>query len=186
MKLPSTASRRLRQHGFVILPGPRPAGGIPQLRRAFDRAAAEADGADISVGSSTRVKAFVNGGPDFDGIYIFPPLLAACCQVIARPFKLSGMRARTLEPCAPMQALHVDVQHQEQVIACGPAGALIVFDGSVWHSHTSNTSAARRRSVQGHFIPCDARASIDHEARLHRDTLERIDDLAKYVLACAA
>jgi len=39
--------------------------------------------------------------------------------------------------------------------------------------------------VQGHFIPRNARASTDHAARLRRETLERIDDLAKYVLDCS-
>ena len=231
MKLPTIASRQLRRQGFTIVPGPSLTGGVGQLSRAYDQAVAAADPADVSVRSSTRVKAFVNGGPEFDGIYVYPPLLTACCQVIEGPFKLSGMRARTLEPGAPTEALHVDVEHRadgwpivgfiwmvdaftgnngatrfvpgshldprnprtvledtkaphpEQVPACGPAGSLIIFHGSVWHSHTANTSAGRRRSVQGHFIPRDATASIDHGARLHESTLQRIDGLARYMLA---
>ena len=51
-------------------------------------------------------------GPEFDGIYIHPPLLAACCLVIDGPFKLSGMRARTLNPGAASERLHVDVEHR--------------------------------------------------------------------------
>jgi ectoine hydroxylase-related dioxygenase (phytanoyl-CoA dioxygenase family) len=42
----------------------------------------------------------------------YPPLLAACCQIIGGPFKLSGMRARTLDPGAPTERLHVDVKHR--------------------------------------------------------------------------
>lgn len=233
-KLSQDAAGQLRDSGFVIVPGPRFAGGIAQLSDAYDRAVAAADPADVSVRSSTRVRAFVNGGPEFDGIYVYPPLLAACCQVIGGPFKLSGMRARTLEPGAPTEALHVDVKHRadgwpivgfiwmvdafrtengatrfvpkshldprdprevlentiaphkEQVLACGTAGSLIIFDGSVWHSHTSNSSFGRRRSVQGHFVPRDARASTDHAARVQEETRQRIDDLAKYILDCAA
>jgi ectoine hydroxylase-related dioxygenase (phytanoyl-CoA dioxygenase family) len=182
------------------------------------------------VTSSTRVTDFVNRGPEFDGIYVFPPLLAACCLIIGQPFKLSGTRARTLAPGALVEGLHVDAKpnadgwpivgfimmvdafdaengatrfvpgshlklqdpreflsnptkaHKEEVLACGPAGSIIVFNGSVWHSHTANRSRRRRRSLQGHFIPRDARASVDHAARIRPDVLARIGSLAKYIL----
>jgi ectoine hydroxylase-related dioxygenase (phytanoyl-CoA dioxygenase family) len=170
-------------------------------------------------------------GPEFDGIYVFPPLLAACCLIIGKPFKLSGTRARTLEPGATVEALHVDVQaradgwpivgfilmvdafdaengatrlvpgshlelrdpgevvsnlsaaHEEEVLACGPAGSMLIFNGSVWHSWTANRSQRRRRSIQGHFVPREARASVDHVARMRPEVLARIGSLAKYVLA---
>ena len=51
---------------------------------------------------------FVNRGAEFDRLYVFPPLLEACCRIIARPFKLSALHARTLPPGAAAQALHVD------------------------------------------------------------------------------
>lgn len=66
---------------------------------------------DLRVGStSTRVSDFVNRGKEFDGLYIFPPLLDACCRVIGRPFKLSSLQARTLRPHTPAQELNVDVR----------------------------------------------------------------------------
>ena len=46
--------------------------------------------------------------------------------------------------------------------ACGPAGALLLFDGSAWHGHGANATSALRRSVQGAFIPKAAIAAIDH------------------------
>ena len=46
--------------------------------------------------------------------------------------------------------------------ACGPAGALLLFDGSVWHGHGANRTSAYRRSVQGALIPRAATAAIDH------------------------
>ena len=228
------AARQLLDIGFVIMPGPLIPGGWEQLSKAYDRAVATADFADVHTGrtkSSTRIDDFVNRGSEFDGIYTYPPLLAACCQIIGGPFKLSGMRARTLNPGAPTEGLHVDVKyrangwplvgcivmvdafdtengatrfvpgshlqprepaevmsnpqdvHDEQVLACGPAGSVIIFNASVWHSHGENQSAEPRRSIQAHFVPREARASPhDQSRRMRPDTLQRIGDLAKYVL----
>ena len=113
--LPSDAARQLRELGFIVMPGPAIQGGCEQLSRAYDHAAATADTADVHIGrtgASTRVNDFVNRGPEFDEIYIYPPLLAACCQIIGAPFKLSGMRARTLNAGARAERLHVDVRHR--------------------------------------------------------------------------
>ena len=230
-RLPPEAARRLCDIGFVVLPGPAIPGGLERLSQAYDHAVAAADPPDVRIASSTRVNDLVNRGSAFDGIYIYGPLLAACALIIGGPFKLSGLRARTLEPGAPMEALHVDVKHrangwplvgfimmvdsfdaengatrfvpgshrqprepselmsnltdphEEQVLACGPPGSIIIFNASVWHSHTANRSVGRRRrSIQGHFVPRDARASTDQAARMRPATLQRIDDLAKYVL----
>jgi hypothetical protein len=229
-QLSPIAAQALRESGFVVMPGPPVAGGIERLSAAYDCAVATADPADVRVSSSTRVTDFVARGPDFDGIYVYPPLLAACCLVIGRPFKLSGTRMRTLEPGAAAEALHVDVKqhadgwpivgfimmvdafdpdngatrfvpgshlqprepsellttptdvHHEQVLACGPAGSIVIFNGSVWHSHTANRSTRRRRSLQGHFVPREARASVDHAARVRPDVLQRIGSRARYIL----
>ena len=228
-RLPSDAARQLDDLGYVVLPGPTIPGGPARLAEAYDRAVSTADPADVSIRSSTRVHDFVNRGPEFDGLYIHPPLLAACCRVIGRPFRLSTMLARTLESGAPAQPLHVDVRRNadgwplvgfivmvdgfhagngatrfvpgshlwprepdelkdaagaggEEVFACGPAGSVIIFNGSVWHGHSANRSTRCRRSVQGAFVPREARAAIDQASRLRPETLERIGDLAKYIL----
>jgi hypothetical protein len=113
--LPPDAARQLREIGFTVMPGPAIQGGCKQLSDAYDHAVATADPADVHLGrtrSSTRIDDFVNRGSEFDGIYIYLPLLAACCQIIGAPFKLSGMRARTLNPGAPTEGLHVDVKHR--------------------------------------------------------------------------
>src|SRR5262249_28540268 len=177
------AARQLRDRGFVVMPGPEIPGGSVRLSQAYDRAVLTADPRDVSIRSSTRVHDFVNRGPEFDGLYIYRPLLAACCRIIGRPFKLSTMLARTLEPGAPAQPLHVDVRRNAdewplvgfivmvdefhagngatrfvpgshlwprepdgskntagtdgEVLACGPAGSILIFNGSVWHGHTA-------------------------------------------------
>jgi ectoine hydroxylase-related dioxygenase (phytanoyl-CoA dioxygenase family) len=70
-----------------------------------------------------------------------------------------------------------------EVLACGPAGSLIVFNGSVWHGHAANPSSTPRRSIQGALIRRDAPSGADLPSRMRADTLARISPLAKYVLA---
>jgi hypothetical protein len=106
-ELPMDATSELQEQGFVVIPGhTRP----DLLASAYAAAVASATSNDIRIGStSTKVNDFVNRGAEFDNLYIFPPLLEACCRVIGRPFKLSSLHARTLRPGSPSQELHVDV-----------------------------------------------------------------------------
>ena len=221
-------SGELRERGFVVLPGPVAA---DLLARAYDAAVANARGDDVHVGSaSTRVTDFVNRGPAFDDLYVYPPLLEACCALIGGPFKLSSMHARTLRPCSVAQELHVDVRresddwplvgyllmvdgfhpdngatrfvpgshrwsgvpedvmrdpqadHDGQVLACGPAGSLVIFNGSTWHGYTANISGEPRRSIQGAFIPRNGRAATDFAGRMRPEARARLGPLARYVL----
>jgi ectoine hydroxylase-related dioxygenase (phytanoyl-CoA dioxygenase family) len=183
---------------------------------------------DVSIGSSTtRVNDFVNRGPEFDGLYVYKPVLEACCRIIGQPFKLSTMHARTVRPYSQAQKLHVDfgrdvdgwpmvgfimmvdefrtdngatrfvpgshnwstiptdssADYEGQVLACGPAGSVIIYNGSVWHGHTANRVGEPRRSIQGAYIRRDAEPAVNQAARLRPETLGRIGHLAKYVLA---
>jgi ectoine hydroxylase-related dioxygenase (phytanoyl-CoA dioxygenase family) len=110
-RLSVAAGAQLETTGFIVIPGPDIPGGMDRLRTAYDSAVASADAADVRVSSSIRVTDFVNRSADFDALYVHAPLLAACCQVVGRPFKLSNTCARTLEPGAPAQELHVDVKY---------------------------------------------------------------------------
>ncbi len=110
-ELPMDAASELQERGFVVLPGPVPSDRMERLVDAYTAAVASATGDDVRVGSaSTRVNDFVNRGAEFDDLYVFPPLLEACCTVIGRPFKLSSLHARTLRPLSPAEELHVDVR----------------------------------------------------------------------------
>jgi Phytanoyl-CoA dioxygenase (PhyH) len=230
--LSAGALQELREVGFVVIPGPVAAERLAQLAAAYDAAMFCAAAADVAIGSSTtRVHDFVNRGPEFDGLYVYEPVLAACCRIIAQPFKLSTMLARTVRPYAPAQNLHVDFRregagwpmvgfilmvdefrtdngatrfvpgshkwltmptdfpqdtsadYEGQILACGPAGSIIIYNGSVWHGHTANRVGAPRRSIQGAYIRRDAESAVNQAARIRPETLGRIGHLAKYVLA---
>jgi ectoine hydroxylase-related dioxygenase (phytanoyl-CoA dioxygenase family) len=203
---------------------------LVQFAAAYDSAVASAAATDISIGSSTtRVNDFVNRGPEFDELYVFKPIIEACKHIIAQPFKLSTMHARTLRPYSPAQNLHVDFQrdaqgwpmlgfiimvdefrhdngatrfvpgshkwptmpddfppamdYDGQLWACGPAGSVIIYNGSIWHGHSANLTGEPRRSIQGAYIRRDAAAAVDQAARIRPETLSRIGQLAKHVLA---
>jgi ectoine hydroxylase-related dioxygenase (phytanoyl-CoA dioxygenase family) len=74
-------------------------------------------------------------------------------------------------------------EHAGQVLACGCAGSLLVFNGSTWHGHAANTSSGPRRSIQGAFIPRDGRAGTDFAANMRSETRARLGPLARQVLA---
>ncbi len=232
-ELPADACRELDEDGFTIIPGPVPPGDPVELSAAYDAVIDTADPNDVKVGSSTtRVRDFVNRGPVFDGLYLHPPVLKACCRTINEPFMLSTLHARTLRPNRPAQNLHVDFErdvrgwtmigfifmvdafrsengatrfvpgshrwpavppefalgdfqadYPGQVLACGPAGSMIVFNGSVWHGHTANREDKPRRSIQGAYIRRGAASGEDLPARMLAETLSRISPLAKYLVA---
>jgi hypothetical protein len=100
------------------------------------------------------VSDFVNRSREFDDLYIFPPVRDACRRVIGG-----------------------------QVLACGDAGSLLVFNGSAWHGHSANTSSGPRRSIQGAFIPREGRAGTDFAGRMSPETRARLSPLARQVLA---
>jgi len=231
-ELPAGAVQNLHDAGFVVIPGPVPLDRLAQFADAYDSAVVCAAADDVSEGSSTtRVNDFVNRGPEFDGLYVYQPVLEACCRIIGQPFKLSTMHARTVRPYSPAQNLHVDfgregdgwpmvgfimmvdefridngatrfvpgshkwsaiptdfpqdtsADYDGQVLAFGPAGSVIVYNGSVWHGHTANRAGEPRRSIQGAYIRRDAEAAVNQAARVRPETLGRIGHLARFVLA---
>ncbi len=230
--LSAGAVQDLCEVGFVVIPGPLASDRLARLGAAYDSAVAGATADDLAIGSSTiRINDFVNRGPEFDWLYVYEPVLEACCRIIDQPFKLSTMHARTVRPYTQAQTLHVDIKREAsdwplvgfilmvddfgadngatrfvpgshkwptmppefpkdtsadypgQALACGAAGSVIIYNGSVWHGHTANRVGEPRRSIQGAYIRRDADPAVNQAARIRPETLSRIGYLAKYVLA---
>jgi ectoine hydroxylase-related dioxygenase (phytanoyl-CoA dioxygenase family) len=230
-ELPANTVTELDDVGFVVVSGPLAPAQLSRLAAAYDAAVSAADPADVGSGrTTTRVWDFVNRGPDFDDLYVYQPILEACCRVIGAPFHLSTMHARAVNPGAPAQDIHADYRrttdawpmvgfifmvdefrrdngatrfvpgshrwrhtpsdvmqdatadYEGQVSACGPAGSVVIYNGSVWHGHGVNQTKEPRRSIQGAYIRRDDKQAIDHAARMRPDTLGRIGSLARYVL----
>lgn len=116
--LRGTAAAQLETHGYTVLEPQLSPARIATIAAALDAAVAAADPRDVGRGRTCiRVWDFVNRGPAFDGLYLVEPVLAACCQVIAAPFKLSTMHARAINPRGPGQTLHVDFAREAQDVA---------------------------------------------------------------------
>jgi hypothetical protein len=220
----------LEESGFVVLAGPFSVEQLGAVSDAYDAEVGAAVGDDIHAGStSTRVTDFVNRGPVFDPLYVYPPLLDAAAVTVGPTFKLSSFHARTLRPGSTELDIHVDVERDsadwpllsfifmidaftpnngatrfipgshrwdssprnarlqaftpQLVSACGPAGSLLVFNGSTWHGQGVNSSKRSRRSLQGAFIPRDGCASTDFGGRMRPETFERLTPLARHILA---
>jgi hypothetical protein len=228
--LPPAAMAALQESGFVVLAGPYPVERLGAVADAYDAEVGAAVGDDIRIGStSTRVVDFVNRGPLFDPLYVYPPLLDAAAGIVGPSFKLSSLHARSLRPGSAVLDIHVDVKrdstdwpllgfilmidaftpdngatrfipgsHQwgdpprdgrmqeyaaQLVSACGPAGSLLVFNGSTWHGQGINGSNRSRRSLQGAFIPRGGRAMTDFCRRMSSETRARLGSIAHQVLA---
>ena len=72
--------------------------------------------------------------------------------------------------------------HPEEVLLCGPAGSIGVFNGSIWHSCTQNNSAKKRRVLHCAFILREFPQQTDQSTYLKPETSERISPLGRYIL----
>jgi ectoine hydroxylase-related dioxygenase (phytanoyl-CoA dioxygenase family) len=70
--------------------------------------------------------------------------------------------------------------------ACGPAGSMIVFNGSVWHGHGPNTTGTARRSIQGALIRWDQSAAVDYGREIRSEVAERLSPEARGLLGLPA
>jgi ectoine hydroxylase-related dioxygenase (phytanoyl-CoA dioxygenase family) len=80
----------------------------------------------------------------------------------------------------------VVARHPDEVLACGPAGSIILFDTSTWHGHTANSSARPRRSLQATFIPFTGRPAMDFGSRIPPTAFASLSETARAVLGLGA
>jgi Phytanoyl-CoA dioxygenase (PhyH) len=73
-------------------------------------------------------------------------------------------------------------EHENQILACGPAGSVVVYNGSVWHGHSANRTGEPRRSIQGAYVRRDAPCPVHLPDRMRPETLNRLGPLARGVL----
>jgi ectoine hydroxylase-related dioxygenase (phytanoyl-CoA dioxygenase family) len=52
-----------------------------------------------------------------------------------------------------------------EILACGDAGSMIIFNAAVWHGHTANATSRARRSIQGYFVRRGADQAADFPMR---------------------
>ena len=71
---------------------------------------------------------------------------------------------------------------EASVPACGPAGSMILYNGSVWHEHGPNQTDVPRRSIQGAFIRRTERPALDWHSRMRPEVLSRLSPIARYLL----
>jgi hypothetical protein len=172
-ELPVDAASELRKRGFVVLREAVAPDRMDRLANAYTDAIASATDVDIRIGTaSTRVTDFVNRGSAFDELYMFPPLLEACCQVIGQPFKLSSFHARTLRPHASVEELHVDVRRDSpdwpllsfilMIDEFRPDnGATRFVPGShQWPGTPADSVADLRANHAGQVLACSAAGSL--------------------------
>lgn len=113
--LPPSAAADLDRTGFTVIAGPFPAERCGAIADAYDAAVDSAAESDVRVGAtSTRVTDFVNRGPMWDAVYVYPPLLDAAARVVGRAFMLSSFHARTLHAGADVLDIHVDVERDSR------------------------------------------------------------------------
>lgn len=74
-------------------------------------------------------------------------------------------------------------EYPGEVIGCGDAGMMILFDGAIWHGHTANVTPHARRSIQGYFVRRNARSGFDFRNGLLPAIRSRMAPLARYLLA---
>jgi hypothetical protein len=69
-----------------------------------------------------------------------------------------------------------------EVLSCGEAGTMIVFNAAIWHGHTANVTSRVRRSIQGHFVRRNAKSGFDFASRLSDQVKGRMGPLARHLL----
>lgn len=80
------------------------------------------------------------------------------------------------------QMVDLKATHPEETYITGPAGAMAVFNGQVWHGSTTNRNGQPRRVYHGAFCAREYKQQTDQRAYLRPETDARISPSARYIL----
>lgn len=70
-----------------------------------------------------------------------------------------------------------------EILGCGEAGAMILFNGAIWHGHTANRTPCPRRSIQGYFVRRTARSGFNFATSLPSTTRSVLSEEARELLS---
>jgi ectoine hydroxylase-related dioxygenase (phytanoyl-CoA dioxygenase family) len=73
-------------------------------------------------------------------------------------------------------------KHPDEILGCGEAGTMTIFDGAIWHGHTANVTLRERRSIQGYFSRRCAQQGFDFRMRLPEQAQARMTPIARRLL----
>lgn len=74
-------------------------------------------------------------------------------------------------------------EYPGELLGCGEAGMIILFNGAIWHGHRANVTPHPRRSIQGYFVRRNLRSGFDSLNRLPPAVKASMNPLARYLLA---
>jgi ectoine hydroxylase-related dioxygenase (phytanoyl-CoA dioxygenase family) len=77
-------------------------------------------------------------------------------------------------------------KHPAEEVACGPAGSMILFNGSAWHGFGANRTLKPRRSIYGALIPSGAVPARDYEKSLAPAVWSQLAAPARRILSGTA
>ena len=73
--------------------------------------------------------------------------------------------------------------HPDEIIIDAPAGSVFIFNSHTWHGGTNNSSGKPRRAIHSYFCRRDQPQQIDQKKYILPETLHRISNPAKNILA---
>lgn len=73
--------------------------------------------------------------------------------------------------------------HPSEVLIEAPAGSVFIFNSHAWHGGTTNHTDKPRRAIHSYFCRRDQPQQIDQQRYIQGETLARISEGAKEILA---
>jgi phytanoyl-CoA dioxygenase PhyH len=72
--------------------------------------------------------------------------------------------------------------HSEEALLTAPAGTIIIVNGALWHSGTTNNSGQSRRSLHVSFVERHYPQQVEQRTHIEQKTLSSLSSTEKYLL----